>query len=189
VVGYQRVQPGASIGWGLTKGADMWRKSVVAALAIALFSIGSAAAAPQLSGDYVFTMTILCQAGLAVTKNAAGQVTFLDPLYDARLESDIGEVSFDNVAKQASFSGVAGFGETLQIQHVSGPPTNMHQAAVTSLTQSYSNTNNTLTLGTDVYHVFYGKVTGGIVQNVVFQRTGGPTPNKHCTLTGSAFRK
>src|SRR5688500_6671153 len=107
----------------------MWWKCLFLAAAAASVSSTAQAAVPKLSGDYLITLTILCQGGLKVTKDGQGDVTALSSLYSARLESNIGAISFNHATKTASGGGFAVFGETLQVQGSSGPPTNMHEVS------------------------------------------------------------
>lgn len=166
-----------------------FRKSVFVAFAAGLFSSTAFAAAPVLSGSYILSMDILCQAGLKVTNDANGFVRDVGPNYEARLETDIGAASFNNTTKKVALSGFSVFGQTLQVTGTTVPNGNMHEVAV-SFTKSFSNTATTFTLGNQTFRIVYGKVTGGIAEAAFFQRFGGSaTPNNHCAMKGRILRK
>ena len=176
--------------WGMTMTWGSFPKSIFLALAASLFSSAAFAATPILSGSYILSMEILCQAGLKVTKDSNSFVRGLGPNYEARLETDIGTATFNNATKRVTISGFAVFGQTLQVTGTTVTNGNMHETALSSSTKAFSNTATAITLGNETSRIVYGKVTNGIAEAAVFQRFGGSkAPNDHCALKGTILRK
>jgi hypothetical protein len=159
-------------------------RKLIIACAIAGFGSPAMAAVPKFSGDYILSMTVLCQAGMNQD---------VTPQFEARLETDLGTATFNNATKQVSFSGFTVFGQTIMFPGVSGGA--MHQET-RSFTHTYANTAKTLTFNTGTgsqggaWKIVYGKLVNNVVQYAFIQMVGGASPpDNHCTFSGTIFIK
>lgn len=142
-------------------------QSIFAAAMLAGFAAPAFAAAPVISGNYVFTFTEICQAN--IPSSSPGTI-----------QSTIAIANFNPTAGTVSVSGSEVDGDLVVLGGNGG-------LTSTTLSQSfpYSNTGTTFTLNGTTLNAVYGKAKKTIAQNFIV----GGVVNSTCSVTGSATRK
>lgn len=122
--------------------------AILAAAALALLAAPAGATVPALSGKYAVADVSICQAVQSGSNPGL-------------LGSLIETTHFDPSTGMVKITGAAIFGYLV----VWSGGTTGYQTQAISQTKTYSNTANTLTIGSTTYNIIYGHVKKGIAQS------------------------
>jgi hypothetical protein len=143
----------------------------VAGVAMLACSQAMAAAAPTISGSYVFSHRTFCQPTITVDyatdQNGQTFVNGLNLTSSSDTEFSTGLAKFDSSTQTVSYKGVNDSGSTVLLQLSSGLQGDVFAEKKTSGSTAYSNTNSTVTLNGTTYTATYGKATKSVVGYMV----------------------
>jgi hypothetical protein len=171
------------------------RLHVFAAAAVAVLVSAPALATPIISGKYILTVRKFCQPTFTIHNASTNSGAFVDQvtLGGSNISNTMSLVTFNPAKQNASFSGFTDEGDVARIQYTgvtngsSGDPITESQESGKS---AYSNSDTSVTFGTQTYNALYGGLDrNSVAHYVAFQAAytnGGGLP---CTEQGELSRQ